>query len=322
METRASHMVVGLIVVAFTVALLAFTIWIAKVDLEAEYNDYDIYFEESVAGLANRSVVYYQGIPVGEVQEIDLLATDTSKVHVWIRVRSEVPVSEATIAALQFQGLTGVAYIELAGGSPDAPPLLAAPSQERAVIPSEASAFAEIFMNTPELLDQALGVMGQVNKLLGDNNLEEVAGTLRNVNRLTGNLADGTEDLPVLVKEAKDMVAQLVATGSAIEKLALTGNGMLEGEVGALVSDARTTMASANALMQRLDGLVAANEPAVTQFVNKSLPEITRMIADLRKTARSLSRLVTRVERNPGEVIFGGNEEEYDLKTRSKEQKK
>ncbi len=321
METRAAHMIVGLIVVGFIVALLGFTVWIAKVDLEAEYNDFDIYFSESVAGLPNRGIVFYQGIPVGEIREIDLLATDTSKVHVMIRVRSDVPVTEATIAALQFQGLTGVAYIELAGGSPDAPPLIAKQGEERPVIPSEASAFAEIFSNAPELLSEAIGVMQQVNKLLADDNISNVNQTLANVNQLTGNLAQGTNDLPDIVADVRAMVAQIVETGASIQKLADTGNDVLAVDTRDLIKDARTTMASANMLMQRLDNMVAANEPAVTQFVNKSLPEITRMIGDLRKTARSLSRLVTRIERNPGEVIFGGNEEQYDLDTRSKEKK-
>ena len=321
METRASHMIIGLIVVAFTAALLGFTIWIAKVDLEAEYDDYDIYFSESVAGLPKRGTVFYQGIPVGEVVEIDLLDTDASKVHVWIRVRAEVPVSKETIAALQFQGLTGVAYIELAGGSPGAPPLLPPEGQERAVIPSEASAFYELFTNTPKLLGQAIDVMSQVRKLLNDDNIAEISSTLRNVDTITTNLATTSEDFPAMIAEVRTMVNQVTETGSAFERLALSGTQVLEEDLVALVGDARTAMQNAGQLMERLDGLVLANEPAVTQFVNQSLPEITRMIGDLRKTARSLSRLVGRIEKNPGEVLFGGAEEQYNLETRTKEKK-
>ncbi len=63
--------------------------------------------------------------------------------------------------------------------------------------------------------------------------------------------------------------------------------------------------------------MVATNEGAVTQFVNASLPEVSRMILDLRVTARNLSRLVSRIEQNPAEVIFGSKEAEFDLKKRA-----
>lgn len=321
METRAAYMIVGMIVLAFTAAILGFTIWIAKVDLEADYDDYDIYFSESVAGLPNRGPVFYQGIPVGEVVEIDLLDSDASKVHVWIRVRAEVPVTEETIATLQFQGLTGVAFIELMGGSPGAPRLLPAPGRERALIPSEASAFFELFTNTPRLLAQAIEVMGQIKKVLDDDNLAQIAGTLKNVNTITANMADSSKDLPAILTDMRTMVTQMTATTASLEELASAGTDFLKTDAAVLIKEAETTLVAAGQLMQRLDDLVAANEPNTTQFVNQSLPEITRMIGDLRKTARSLSRLVGRIEKNPGEVLFGGTEEEYDLQTRKKETK-
>jgi len=58
METRASYIMVGGFVLTFLAGLIAFAVWIAKVDLDAEYTDYDIYFHGTVSGLYKRSVVY------------------------------------------------------------------------------------------------------------------------------------------------------------------------------------------------------------------------------------------------------------------------
>lgn len=317
METKASYMLVGGFVLTFLAGLVAFAIWIAKVDLDAEYKDYDIYFEGTVSGLLKRSIVYFQGIPVGDVRDITLAPDDPGKVHVWIRLRAEVPVNEESVAKLEFQGLTGVAYIELYGGtSPNAPPLEPHPGQERPIIKSEASPLLAIFESAPNLVNEAVLTIGQIQKLLSDENINSVSSTLRNTERLTGNLADGTEDLDVIVADVKQILDQAKVTVANVNALAETGNTLLEEDAKLLIEETVKTMQTATALLERVDGMVAANEGAVTQFVNTSLPEVSRMILDLRLTARNLSRLMSRIEQNPSEVIFGTKEAEYDLKTR------
>jgi len=317
METRASYVLVGGFVLTFLAGLVAFAIWIAKVDLDAEYRDYDVYFEGTVSGLLKRSIVYYSGIPVGDVRDITLAPDDPSKVRVWIRLRAEVPVSDASIAQLQFQGLTGVAYIELSGGSPDAPPLEPHPGQERPIIKSAPSPILAIFESAPNLVNEAILAVGQIQKLLNDENIASVSGVLRNSDRLTRNLANGTQDMAAMVADVKEILAQTKAAATKINQLAGAGNELLEGDAKKLVSEAITTMQTATTLLTRVDGMVAANEGTVTQFVNTSLPEVSRMILDLRVTARNLSRLMSRIEQNPAEVIFGTKEAEYDLKKRS-----
>ena len=317
METKASYMLVGGFVLTFLAGLVAFAIWIAKVDLDAEYKDYDIYFEGTVSGLLKRSIVYFQGIPVGDVRDIALAPDDPGRVHVWVRLRAEVPVNEESVAKLEFQGLTGVAYIELYGGtSPDAPPLLPLPGQERPIIKSEASPLLAIFENAPNLVNEAILTIGQVQKLLSDENINSVSSTLRNTERLTGNLANGTEELDLIVADVKQILEQANLTVAKVNTLAETGNTLLEQDAKQLIEETITTMQTATTLLERVDGMVAANEGAVNQFVNTSLPEASRMILDLRLTARNLSRLMSRIEQNPAEVIFGTKEAEYDLKKR------
>lgn len=320
METRASYILVGGFVLTFLAGLIAFAIWIAKVDLDAEYKDYDIYFDGTVSGLYKRSIVYYQGIPVGDVRDISLAPEDPGQVKVWVRLRSEVPVSEESRAQLQFQGLTGVAYVELSGGSPTSPPLRAHPGAERPVIATIPSPILELFDSAPNLLSEAIKTLAQVQKLLSNDNVRHVGDVLNNTNRLTANLADGTEDLELVVSEVKEILAQAKMTMTKINQFADNGNALLEEDAKQLMADASETMAAATAMLTRVDGLVAANEQSVTQFISGSLPEVSRMIMDLRLTARSLSRLVGRIEKNPSQAIFGAKEAPYNLQARQPEE--
>jgi len=317
METRASHILVGSFVLAFLAGLVAFAIWIAKVDLDAEYIDYDIYFDGSVSGLYKRSIVYYSGIPVGDVRDITLAPHDAQKVRVWIRLRAEVPVTDGAEAKLEFQGLTGVAYIELKGGPPGGAQIVALEGQERAVIQAGTSAFQAVYEGAPDLINQVIKAVVQIQKLVDDENIRSVGNTLKNVDRLSANLARGTDDIEAIVAEARAVLVKATKAADNISKLAESGNSLLEKDGERIVNEAVATMQAATAMIKRVDSLVAANEDNITQFVGGSLPEVSRMIIDLRATAQSLSRLMKRLEQDPAEIIFGTKEAKYDLKTRS-----
>jgi len=317
METRASHILVGSFVLAFLAGLVAFAIWIAKVDLDAEYRDYDIYFDGSVSGLYKRSIVYYSGIPVGDVRDITLAPHDAQKVRVWIRLRAEVPVTEGAKARLEFQGLTGVAYIELKGGPPGGASIVATEDQERPVIGAEASAFQAVFEGAPDLVNKAIEAVVQVQKLLSDENIASVSSMLENTDQLSANLARGTNDIEMVVAEARAVLVKATEAADNISKLAASGNALVEQDGERLVNEAVATLKAATEMIQRIDDLVAANEESITQFVGGSLPEVSRMIVDLRSTAQSLSRLMKRLEQDPAKIIFGTKEAKYDLKTRT-----
>ncbi len=319
METRASHIIVGGFVLTFLAGLVAFAIWIAKVDLDAEYIDYEIYFEGTVSGLYKRSIVYYSGIPVGDVRDITLAPNDPQKVLVVVRLKSDVPVNEGSVAKLEFQGLTGVAYIELHGGPPEAPQIVADGAFSRPVIPSEASAFQALYENAPNLINEAIAAVVQVKKLMSDENIASVSSTLRNADQLTGNIARGTQDLDQIVAEVRTVLANANTAVLNVSALAASGDELIKEDAKLMIAEATATLKTANMTLARIDALVAANQENVTQFIGNSLPEVTRMIVDLRTTAQSLSRLMSRIEQNPAGAIFGKKEAKYDLETRKTE---
>ena len=319
METRASHIVVGGFVLLLLMGMIGFIIWIAKIDLDAEYKDYDVYFDGSVFGLYERSVVYYQGIPVGEVRDISLAPKDPSKVKVWLKLKAEVPVVRGSTARLEFQGLTGVAFIELLGGPQGAPEIIAIADQARPIIPSTASNFQAIFQNAPNLVNEAIMAVVRLQKIMSDDNIAKISNILENSSQLSGNLAQGTKDLDQMMTQARGLMAQLEQTAQKLEGVAASGQTLLEEDVKTLLTETTATMSKANDVMTRVDNLVAANDGEITQFVTGSLPEISRMIMDLRASARNLSKLVSRLEKNPVDVILGPGEKEYNLKTRKRE---
>ena len=121
METRANHIWVGTVTLLLMAGLAALLIWIARLS-QHEQNDYDIFFKQSVDGVAKGSEVSYSGVPVGQVKEITLWEKDPSFVRVRIKVDRKVPILQGTTASLQ-GSFTGVSTIQLSGAIKGAPPI-------------------------------------------------------------------------------------------------------------------------------------------------------------------------------------------------------
>src|SRR6185295_14967761 len=185
METRAHHLVIGSFAVGITLALVLFLLWIGKVELNREFQNYDLKFKGSVAGLAVAADVLYNGIKVGEVTNIDLDPDNPNNVMVRIRVRQDTPVKADSVASLDSQGLTGVANILISGGTQEAGPLTAQKGERYPMIPTKKSAFQELFAGTPELINRGNKLLERAAQFLSDDNQKIFSDTLQDVHRLT-----------------------------------------------------------------------------------------------------------------------------------------
>jgi phospholipid/cholesterol/gamma-HCH transport system substrate-binding protein len=122
METRSNHILVGGVVLAMVVALLGFIIWLSQVSGESR-NEYDIFFKQAVDGLARGSAVTFNGVPVGQIESINLEPRNPEFVRVRISARDDTPVLQGTTATIQGVGFTGVSQIQLDPGPRGSPPL-------------------------------------------------------------------------------------------------------------------------------------------------------------------------------------------------------
>ncbi|MCH8860948.1 MAG: MCE family protein [Proteobacteria bacterium] len=291
--------------------LFAFLIWLAKVDIDREYVEYDIYFEESVAGLLKASNVQYNGIPVGKVLSISIAPDDPSKVLVHIRIDSDVPILVDSVAVLSMQGLTGVLIVQIEGGSPDSEHLLPGDEEERAVIASRVSPIQELFVGGPDLINEAIITVGRLNKLLGDENLANIAAVLENAENLSGALAAQSGNFERIFSDLQFALVDLRRAAVAAERVASKTSELLADDVKVAMGGLRDLLTTANSLAENLDGVVGDNRAAVTAFASGTLPEISRLVVDMRRLAIAVSQLAEKLEANPSELIFGTPRPEY-----------
>ena len=139
METDKHYFIEGLFIIGFCIAAALFAVWLVNTGQRDDVT-YRIHFAESVSGLALGDPVKFHGVDVGTVTAIALDPQNPRLVQVDVRLRKDTPVKTDTRASLKLKGITGVVYVELDGGSPDAKRLVAVtPEGQVPEIPYEKS---------------------------------------------------------------------------------------------------------------------------------------------------------------------------------------
>lgn len=192
METDKRYFLEGLFIVGFAVALVLFAVWITRSGRSDDVV-YRVRFAESVSGLSLGDPVKFQGVDVGNVRAIALDRDNPRFVQVDVALRKGTPVKIDTKATLKLKGITGVVFIELEGGAPEAQALLAAtPPGEMPEIPAERSAIATVIDELPTLIAKFSALGDELPKVVGKfSALEDRAGkVVGDVNSLTSKLKE------------------------------------------------------------------------------------------------------------------------------------
>lgn len=331
METRASYLLVGIFALVAMVGFAIAVVWMAGANLRDVATRYDIYFKGSVSGLKEGNAVRYRGIPVGVVARMEINPENVEQVRVTIEVPQKTPVKEDTVAALEYQGITGVGYIELSGGTHDAPLLEAKPGQERPVIPSKPSQLQELFDTAPELVTRITAVVDRVAILLNPQNQENIARTLDNLRTFTGMLAERSGDFGTAVNSVTSAMADTRAAAKQVETALREIGGLAKSlqslsttldkdfagvgpEAKEALTEVRKTAVEFKRAAVVLADLVDRNKEPVNTFAASGLYELTQLLADTRILVNALTRISSQIERDPAQFLFGKTQPGLEVK--------
>ena len=313
METRANHVWVGAVTLLLLALLAAFFVWLVHLG-GGGTKEYDIFYEQSVGGLANGSQVTYSGVPVGQVAEIELWKKDPAFVKVRIEVQDDTPILVGTTASVS-SSFTGVSTISLNGGKNGAPPITCettACPEGKPTIPPEASGLGELLASAPLLLERVATLTDRLTRLLSDENQASITSILANTDRMSGQLADMAPEMHAALTELKGTLAQSTKTLDAFEGTLRTTDTLLGEEGTSLARELRATLVSARAAATALEATMNDARPAAREMTQTTLPAANAAIQDLRRTSESLRLLTEKLEsQGAGSLLGGGKLPDY-----------
>ena len=293
-----NYTLVGAFVVVLGTVLVAGVLWLASGGaLQKRHTLYLAIADESVAGLNLNAPVKYNGVSVGQVRTITLDAANPERVHLILAIERGTPVKEDTVAVLKTQGLTGIAYVELSGGSRDAPLLRATAGNQYPVIRTKPSLSARLENVLTTVLAKLDSTSNSINSILSEENRAALKGALVDIAAVARTLAARKETLDAGIASAArtfDNAARATAqAGPVIDRIGRSA------EAVARMGDA-VALTSGNA--GKTIGSIGAD---VTRFTAETLPEMERLLAELTVLSAALRRLTEQTERNPTGLLFG-----------------
>ncbi len=312
MEPKVNYVIVGAFVALLGAALLASLLWLGKTDYRGVYDRYYAFMHESVAGLSVNSTIKYRGVDVGRVKEIALNPENPEEVRLTLDIERGTPIKTDTVAVLETQGLTGLATINLTGGSRGAQPLQAAEGRPYPVIQTGPSLFFRLDEAVSRLvsergLSKLLADMDTLTKgateVVGEDNRAVLKQTLQDLSAVAKTLAAHRGDLDLALSGS-------VQAAENLRKLTKTLNEQVPPLLARINKSAASlqTMTDELALTGKtVRNVVKGAKPELEQFSRGTLVEAGQLVEELRQLTATLNRVAQQIEQDPSLLVSGRN---------------
>lgn len=314
METRVNYALVGLFVLGMAALWVAVGIWLLFGNPTVSYDTYYTYMNESVSGLYEDSAVRYYGVEVGKVADIELVTSE--QVRLVLDISKEAPVKVDTKATLRSQGLTGFYYVELIGGSVDAPLLKNESGDEIPVIESVPSLFMRLDQAVTGVMDSLSQVSDKLDLVLSDENIESLNTTLTSVAQISAAVASHSEAVESIIADLSTLTGTVAARAQTIDQ-AISDFSVAADNMAAFSQGLSEIRADIQTMAQRLsdasaqlESLVEDSAPGVRRFTTTTLANVNQAVLELRNTLESLNRLSRQLEAQPNALIVGAPKRE------------
>lgn len=278
MENRAHALAAGIFVILLSASVALIALWFNGDNITR--NNYQVVSTTSVTGLNPQASVYYQGVNIGKVNAIYFDSENMNQILIDISIDHNIRPTQGTYAQLGYQGITGLAYLQLNIGNKNKDPL-----ETDTQIPMQPSLLDEVTVSGQELLSNANQLAKQTHLLLSDNNqaqisqiLTNVAHTSNDLNRVIDQLQLGIESFTGFTSETRTILTHL----------------------DQLSQEVHSIMTKINQQGGVIDNLSESSE-----VLADTLPKIQKMSNSITQSAHSADRVLSQLEHHPQSLLFG-----------------
>jgi len=275
---------------------------------------YYVNFNESVTGLDRGGEVRYNGVPVGQVKEINIGLGGAVNVVLEIRKDQISEIRTGTKARLALRGITGIAYVELYGGGFGK---VLPPGSE---IPSEFSFISNVTANFPAILESLDSILVKTNIALGEpetNFKENLDGLFFQIEETTGVLNEFVREATTQTRTLTHRLNHLIENWDRrSSEITLHANTLLRNLDETTLNfnrrissiDFRPTQVKINTMADQITTTTRELEAFLNE-TNKSVMDVEysllRALKQLRTTLLTAEELFENLERDPSSLIYG-----------------
>ena len=298
MENKAHALAAGAFVLLVGAMLVALALWLTRDS--GVRRVYEMSTREAVSGLQPQAAVRYRGIDVGKVAQIGFDPQTTGNVLVRIAVDDKAPITKSTFATLGYQGVTGLAFVQLDDEGESNEPLVGdADSPPR--IPMRAGLLSKLTDHGTAILAQAQETILRVTQLLSPEHQKAVVDTVTKLGAAANGINEAAGGVKKVAADASNTLHALETTSSEISKTAAeaTVTAAEFGRTARRISDK-------GGVLDKFGDATEALVSTANTLNATTLPRLHRVSDDTSTTVRQATRVFNAFNDNPQSLIYGG----------------
>lgn len=285
-------LVTGLFLTGLVTATIIVVLWLGH--FQKERNRYVVSTHAAVSGLNPESIVFFRGIAVGKVINIQFDPNDTSTILIPIEVDKDIILTEGTYAILQFKGVTGLTQLEMEDSGKISKPIPPG-DNPKFRIPIQPSLTDKLLNSGEEILHKTDRLMVRLNALLSDENE-------KNINSILNDLKNLTEKLQSLEQSVDKALMEVPSLSKDAHETLQNING--------LTKDLANLSKTTQDLSLKAGRLADTGTAAGAQINSTTLPKLNQLLTDLQATSGQIKRAADLLESQPQSLLLGRKPQE------------
>lgn len=293
MENKSHALIAGVFTLVLLAAAILLGMWFNRD--RVQWVPYQIATKQSIPGLNPQADVRYRGLDVGKVNEINFDPNVPGQILVQISVKPDTPITQSTYATLGYQGVTGIAYVQLDDDG-SRPVRVPSSPEQIARIEMRPSLFDQLQNRGLAILEQTEEVAKRINTMLDPANQKAILGAFDNVSKaataleaIPRNLQPTLDRLPAVTAQAQQTLATLNSLSKDAGNLTRSLNGLT------------TSLQGPNGSIERITNSVEQVGAVANKIEFETLP----LANDARSSLRALNRTLDNLSERPQSVLFG-----------------
>lgn len=311
MESKVNYTLMGAFVLLLFCLLIAFAFWLGKYnDNASSYAHYKVYLTESAAGLAPEAAVKFNGVDVGKVVSIRINPQNSEEIELTLKVKKETPIRTDSTAILKFFGITGLAFIEIKGGSRMSP-LIINSENTIAVIPTAPSLIKRLDETLSSVITKLSDTLDHTNAVMSTQNTKNFSDTLRNLKILTQRINGYQDEIDLLLKNSLQTGQHIDQAMIKVGDSANTVKGSMETFKVTMSERLSPTMKSweatskkTNALLEKIDTSINRGDYDLQAIAANSTVELNELLVQSRVLQNEMELTLKSLRESPSDLLF------------------
>ena len=305
MENRLSYILVGAFVFVLLIGGIFSILWLGNYSDKGTYKFYKVATKESVSGLNEKAPVKLRGVQIGEVRSITINPKNAEEVLVTIRVQEDSPIKEDTYAVIEAQGITGLSFIQLQGGTNNAKDLkTSGKTEEYGIIYSRPSTFSRLDKTITSLSSKAEMIFERAETVMSEKNVKNLELIIENSAKIAESTSKTMANIEAHNKEITQLLQEAAAAAKGIKEMSYSFSSAIDTTGVGTMNKVKEAATSVTTVMGGLNQKLEKGSFDVDIVVKENIMPLQKSLQELQVLLNETKDLVSNLKDSPSDLLF------------------